>query len=69
MGSLARHRAANRFQIALQQRLGAASDQKEVQQVYDDALVAFIKIVLDDVELDRVSMELATDPDAIEFPE
>ena len=69
MGSLARHRAANRFQTALQQRLDAASNQSEVQQAYDDALEALIKIALDDVELDRVARELSINPDVIDFPE
>ncbi|WP_255152990.1 hypothetical protein [Halorarius halobius] len=69
MGSLSRHRAANRFQTALQQRLDAASDPNEAQQAYDDALEGLIKIASDEIELDRVAWELATNPDTIDFPE
>lgn len=69
MGSLSRHRAANRFQTALQQRLDAASDPNEAQQAYDDALEGLIKIAIDEIELDRVAWELATNPDTIDFPE
>jgi len=69
MGSLSRQRAANRFQTALQQRLDVASDPTEAQQAYGDALEALIKIAIDEVELDRVARGLATNPDAIDFPE
>jgi hypothetical protein len=69
MGSLSHHRAANRFQIALQQRLDVASDPNEAQQAYEDALEGLICIVIDEIELDRVARELATNPDAIGFPE
>jgi hypothetical protein len=69
MGSLSRHRAANRFQTALQQRLDAASDPNEAQQAYDDALEGLIKIAIDEIEFDRVAWELATNPDTIDFPE
>lgn len=69
MGSHSRQRAANRFQTALQQRLDATSDPNEAQQAYDDALEGLIKIAIDEIELDRVAWELATNPDAIDFPE
>jgi hypothetical protein len=69
MGSLSQQRAANRFQTALQQRLDVASDPNEAQQAYDDALEALINIAIDEIELDRVARELATNPDAIDFPE
>ena len=69
MGSLSQHRAANRFQTTLQQHLDAASDPNEAQQAYDDALEALINIAIDEIELDRVARELATNPDAIDFPE
>jgi hypothetical protein len=69
MGTLSHHRAANRFQTALQQRLEAASDPNAAQQAYDDALEALISIAIDEVELDRAARALATDPDAIDFPE
>lgn len=68
MGSLSQQRAANRFKTALQQRLDVASDPNEAQQAYDDALEALIKIATDEIELDRVARELATNPDAIDFP-
>ena len=69
MGSLSQQRAANRFQTALQQRLDVASDPNEAQQAYDDALEALINIATDEIKLDRVARELATNPDAIDFPE
>jgi hypothetical protein len=69
MGSLSQQCAANRFQTALQQRLDVASDPNEAQQAYDDALEALINIAIDEIELDRVARELATNPDAIDFPE
>jgi hypothetical protein len=69
MGTLSHHRAANRFQTALQQRLEAASDPNAAQQAYDDALEALISIAIDEVELDRAARALATDPDAFDFPE
>ena len=68
MGSLSQHRAANRFQTALQQRLDAASDPNEAQQAYDDALEALVSIAMDEIELDRIAQEFATNPDAIGFP-
>ena len=67
MGSLSQHRAANRFQTALQQRLDAASDPNEAQQAYDDALEALVSIAIDEIELDRIAQEFATNPDAIGF--
>jgi hypothetical protein len=69
MGSLSRHRAANRFQTALRQRLDAASDPNEAQQAYDDTLEVLITIAADEIELDRVARELAVTPDTIDFPE
>ena len=69
MGTLSHHRAANRFQTALRQRLDAASDPNAAQQAYDDALEALISIASVDVELDRAARSIATDPDAIDFPE
>lgn len=69
MGSLSRQRATNRFQTALQQRLDAAGDPNEAQQAYDDALDSLVDIAIDSVELDRVARQLATNPDAIDFPE
>jgi|GEM_PF-6429311 len=68
MGSLSQHRAANRFQTALQQRLDAASDPNEAQQAYDDALEALVSIAMDEIELDRIAQKFATNPNAIDFP-
>jgi hypothetical protein len=68
MGSFSRQRATNRFQTAFQQRLDAASDPNEAQQAYDDAIEGLVSIVIDETELDRVSRNLAANPDAIDFP-
>jgi|APHM01.1.fsa_nt_gi hypothetical protein len=69
MGSLSRQRAANRFQTAFQQRLDAASDPNEAQQAYDDAIGGLVSIAIDETVPDRVVRNLATTPDAIDFPE
>lgn len=69
MGSSARQRTAKRFQTALQQRLDAVSDPNEAQQAYDDVIEGLVSIAIDETELDRIARNIATNLDAIDFPQ
>lgn len=69
MGSLSRHRAQQRFKEALDQRLPDNPSPSETHTVYREAIDELLGIAIDSVELDAVSQRLATDPDAIDFPD
>lgn len=69
MGSLSRIRAQNRFKQALDQRLPDNPSPSETHTVYREAIEELLDITVDSVELDAASQRLATDPDAIDFPD
>jgi hypothetical protein len=69
MGSLSRHRAQQRFKEALDQRLPDNPSPNETHSIYHEAIDELLSIAIDAEELDAASHRLATDPDAIDFPE
>lgn len=69
MGSLSRHRAQQRFKEALDQRLPDNPSPSETHSVYREAIGELLDIAIDAEELDAASRRLATNPDAIDFPE
>lgn len=69
MGSLSRQHAQERFKEALRQRLPDNPSPSETHSVYNEAIEELLGIAIDSVELDEASRQLASDPDAIDFPE
>ncbi|MFA9517033.1 hypothetical protein ACERIT_07425 [Halopenitus sp. H-Gu1] len=69
MGSLSRHRAQQRFREALDQRLPDTSSPTETHSAYEEAIEELLGIALDADELNKAACRLATDPDAIDFPD
>jgi hypothetical protein len=69
MGSLSRHRAQQRFKEALGQRLPDNPSPSETHSVYRESIDELLTIAIDAEELDAASRRVATDPDAIDFPE
>jgi hypothetical protein len=61
--------AQNRFKQALEQRLPDNPSPSETHSTYNEAIEELLKIAIDSEELDRVSREFASNPDAIDFPE
>lgn len=69
MGSLSRHRAQQRFRKALDQRLPDTSSPTETHSAYEEAIEELLGIALDADELNTAACRVATDPDAIDFPD
>jgi pyruvate/oxaloacetate carboxyltransferase len=61
--------ARNRFKEALDQRLSDKPSPTETHTVYNEAIEELLKIAIDSVEIDDVSRQFASNPDAIDFPE
>jgi len=68
MGSLSRHRAQQRFRDALKQQLSNTPTPTEVHSTYEEAIEELLGIAIDAEELNKAACRLATDPDAIDFP-
>jgi hypothetical protein len=69
MGSLSRHRAQQRFKEALDQRLPDNSSPSETHSVYRETIDELLDIAIDEEELDAASRRLASNPNAIDFPD
>ncbi len=69
MGSLSRHRAQQRFRKALDQRLQDTSSPTETYSAYEEAIEELIGLALNADELNKAACRVATDPDAIDFPD
>lgn len=69
MGSLSRHRTQQRFEEALEQRLPDNSSPSETHSVYRESIDELLSIAIDTEELNAASRRVATDPNAIDFPE
>ncbi|EMA56731.1 hypothetical protein [Halococcus thailandensis] len=69
MGSLSRHRAKQRFKEALDQRLPDNPSPSETHSVYRETIDELLAIAIDEEELDAASRRLASNPDAIDFPD
>lgn len=69
MGQLSRHRAKERFRIALNQRLPEDENPTDERMVHQEAIGELLDIAMDSGELDRVTRSFADNPDAIDFPE
>lgn len=69
MGSLSRHRAEQRFRKALDQRLPDTSNPTGTRPAYEEAIEELLGIAFDTNELNKAACRLATDPDAVDFPD
>ncbi|MDT3436753.1 hypothetical protein [Haloarcula sp. 1CSR25-25] len=69
MGSLSRHRAEQRFRKALDQRLPDTSNPTGTRSAYEEATEVLLGIAVYTNELNKAACHLATDPDAIDFPD